>query len=334
MSLSRNVFLIASRKATLSFPISLLTALVRFIMLHKRLATSALLISATLGLTYLDYRMPAGGIFLLPLLLFFSLGTAIDVTRLLKSGSYGVNRWASRVGVGVTVLIASVPLMWTLGGTAYPSNCPVGRLGWLAIAAVFALGIAIAWEMAVYRAGDHGATGRVMSAAFAITYIGIPMGMYVAIRSLGSPHWSLAALLSLVASTKIADAGAYFTGKLIGRHKLIPRLSPGKTIEGAIGGVLASIAMSFAMFQWTMPALTGNAANFPWWGPIVFGVLCSCVGMFGDLAESLMKRDSGAKDSGQLLPGLGGVWDVTDSLIATSIPGYLCFVCGAAGPIG
>ncbi len=300
-------------------------------MLYQRLATSAVLISIVVALIYLDHRFPTGGLWLLPLLLFFSVGTAIDVTRLWRSANYPVRPLPTKIGVAIVVLIASVPMLWPLSGELYPADCPVGRLGWISVGAIVALGLAIGNEMFRYRPGETGAAGCVMTASFTILYIGVPMAFLVAIRCLGSSHWGLAALISLVAATKAADAGAYFTGRAIGRHKLIPRLSPGKTIEGALGGVAASIGVSFAMFHWLIPALTGTPIDYPIWGPIVFGLVCSNCGMFGDLAESLMKRDSGAKDSGNLLPGLGGVWDVTDSLIATALPGFLCFAIGVAG---
>lgn len=85
--------------------------------------------------------------------------------------------------------------------------------------------------------------------------------------------------------------------------------------------------------MWLFPALSETAQTPPWWGPVVLGTVCAVAGMFGDLAESLIKRDSGVKDSGGLLPGMGGVWDVTDSLIGASLPAFLCFAAGVAGPV-
>jgi phosphatidate cytidylyltransferase len=136
--------------------------------------------------------------------------------------------------------------------------------------------------------------------------------------------------------TKSADAGAYFTGKTLGRHKLIPRLSPGKTWEGAIGGIVTSTLVALACLTWLFPESSnapGSAPSIallasPLWGALLLGPLLSLSGMVGDLAESLVKRDAGAKDSGDWLPGLGGVWDVTDSLIAAAMPAFLCFSAG------
>ncbi len=156
---------------------------------------------------------------------------------------------------------------------------------------------------------------------------------------MGVGNWGLAALLTTIAVTKSTDAGAYFSGKTLGKHKLIPRLSPGKTREGAVGGILTATIVAFGCLQWLFPAVAGAAAgpvatpsipgiDQPLWGALVLGPLLALTGMVGDLAESLIKRDSGAKDSGNWLPGLGGVWDVTDSLIAAVMPAFLCFAAG------
>ena len=300
-------------------------------MLHLRLATSAVLITFSVGLIYLDYLYPVGALWLIPLLLAFSVGTAIDVTRLWRAAGLEVNVYTARFGVFVTVAVACVPLVWEVFGEQYPADCPIGRVGWLAIATLVGLGIAVAAEMRSYKKGVTGAVHRIQATSFVIVYVGIPMGMFVPVRGLHEAHWGLAALISLIAATKSADAGAYFAGKMLGRNKLISRLSPGKTVEGAIGGVAVAIAVSYGMFHWLLPSFTQSEPAYPWWGPIVFGLVCALFGMFGDLAESLMKRDTGAKDSRNLLPGLGGVWDVTDSLIGSALPAYLCFLGGVAG---
>ena len=155
-------------------------------------------------------------------------------------------------------------------------------------------------------------------------------------------NWGLWALLTTVAVTKSADAGAYFAGKSFGRNKLIPRLSPGKTQEGAIGGIVTATIVAFVCLSQLFPGgdtgaqvstFTPSIPAFadPLWGALLLGPLLATAGMVGDLAESLVKRDSGAKDSGDWLPGLGGVWDVTDSLIGAILPAFLCFAAGVGG---
>jgi phosphatidate cytidylyltransferase len=173
------------------------------------------------------------------------------------------------------------------------------------------------------------------------------MGLLVALRGLGEGGWGLAAVLTTVLVTKGADTGAYFIGRALGRRKLVPRLSPGKTWEGAIGGIAAATLAAWICLQWLFPAVLSGAESAMaavaaedtletvssdepgrgpalWWA-VVLGPALALAGMVGDLAESLVKRSTGVKDSGDWLPGLGGMWDVTDSLIAAVAPAFLCF---------
>jgi phosphatidate cytidylyltransferase len=113
--------------------------------------------------------------------------------------------------------------------------------------------------------------------------------------------------------TWASDTGAYAVGRMIGRHKLIPKVSPGKTVEGAIGGILASVLVA-----WAFGSLLRDSAQlgFKWfpWGVIVFGAAVSVAAQIGDLFESLIKREAGMKDSSRILPGHGGILDRLDSL--------------------
>jgi phosphatidate cytidylyltransferase len=105
-----------------------------------------------------------------------------------------------------------------------------------------------------------------------------------------------------------SDTGAYFTGKAIGKHKLIPKISPGKTWEGLIGGLIAAAAFAALATFWFFPEL-------PYYVSISLAILMSGVGVLGDLAESAMKRGSNTKDAASILPGHGGFLDRLDSLL-------------------
>ena len=108
------------------------------------------------------------------------------------------------------------------------------------------------------------------------------------------------------------DIGAYLFGRRFGRHKLMPDVSPNKTIEGALGGILSAVVVA-ALFL----VFTANKGLFPYPMPVmlVLTVLFSIVGQFGDLVESSIKRHYGVKDSGNILPGHGGILDRFDSLL-------------------
>ncbi len=310
-------------------------------MLKDRLKTSAVLISIAVWLLWMDAKFSkpgAEGLYLLPLLLFFALGTAFDFASLLKHSGRPIKRRSAVMATGIVTLSSAVPLVWPLFDQTYPPACPLGRLGWIVVGGITAVFLILLGEMRTYGTDDSGESGtieRASAAVFVSIYVGLPMALLVALRSLHSGNWGLAALMTMIAVTKSADSGAYFAGKLLGKHKLIPRLSPGKTWEGAIGGVIASTLVAFACLIWLFPEPTGQAdggiLSDPIWGAILLGPLLALSGMVGDLAESLVKRDCQAKDSGSWLPGLGGVWDVTDSLIAAVLPAYLCFAAGVGG---
>jgi phosphatidate cytidylyltransferase len=121
-------------------------------------------------------------------------------------------------------------------------------------------------------------------------------------------------LIGVVATIKVADAAAYFTGRSFGGPKLVPRISPNKTISGLLGGIVGSLVLAELWFGQLSPVWLASARHSPWWGPALLGALLALVGLLGDLFESSVKRACDAKDSGTSLPGLGGVWDVTDSL--------------------
>lgn len=153
--------------------------------------------------------------------------------------------------------------------------------------------------------GVVAAAGAVM---FAMVYLGLMMGFFLLIRRFHSAWW----IVGIILVTKACDTGAYFTGRAIGRHKLVPWLSPGKTWEGLAGGVASSILAGMLMawlsqqflHEWDQVSLGLGA---------FCGFIFSLVGQFGDLMKSLLKRGAGIKDSGSMLPGLGGVLDVLDS---------------------
>lgn len=162
----------------------------------------------------------------------------------------------------------------------------------------------------VYYTRDRKTQGVVASLASTLlcfVYVGLMGGMLVAIRKEHSGWW----LLAVLAITKSCDIGAYFTGTLIGRHKLIPWLSPGKTWEGLIGGMAASAGMG-ALAASIVPHAPVTQDPY-WWEGLILGAVLGFVGQAGDLVASAFKRDAGIKDYSATLPGFGGVMDIIDS---------------------
>ncbi|MFM7101704.1 MAG: phosphatidate cytidylyltransferase, partial [Verrucomicrobiota bacterium] len=126
-------------------------------------------------------------------------------------------------------------------------------------------------------------------------------------------------VLYFILVTKFSDLGAYCTGSLIGRHKMIPRLSPGKTWEGFGGAIVISTGASVLFAHLAGPHLKGMTLPHA----LILGVLLSVAAVVGDLIESLFKREAGVKDSGKLFPGIGGILDLLDSLLFNAPLMYL-----------
>jgi phosphatidate cytidylyltransferase len=124
-------------------------------------------------------------------------------------------------------------------------------------------------------------------------------------------------VLYVFAVTWMTDTGAYFIGMRFGKTKLAPNLSPKKTVEGAIGGVIAATSMSLLWGMWV---------GLPWYHCLILGPILSVLGQVGDLSESAIKRDLGLKDFGGILPGHGGVLDRFDSILFTAPVAYYYLV--------
>ena len=126
-------------------------------------------------------------------------------------------------------------------------------------------------------------------------------------------------LLYFVLITKFSDTGAYSTGSLIGRHKMIPRISPGKTWEGFVGALVVSTLASLVFVHFFGAKMTG----MNWKHAIILGLILAIGAVVGDLIESLFKREAGVKDSGKFFPGIGGILDLLDSLLFNAPIMYL-----------
>jgi phosphatidate cytidylyltransferase len=194
--------------------------------------------------------------------------------------------WASRSGTGYSFVLFQVATV-------------VGVVWWL---------LSLLWLKNYSFASDHDTHARMFKLA-AGTLAVVPAWCALALIHGGQPNghrWLLIALLVIWG----ADTGAYFAGRRFGKHKLSPRISPNKTIEGLVGGMVASVVIALI----AAPFAGATVAQLPWVALVV--VVTVLFSVVGDLFESLLKRHVGAKDSGDLIPGHGGILDRIDSVLA------------------
>ena len=179
---------------------------------------------------------------------------------------------------------------------------------------------------------NHDGTIVDWSLTFAIAvYTGFPMSYFLLLRGYDTSVWQGFSgmwvylprgvwwLLTVLLGVWGFDAAAFFTGRSFGRHKLSPRISPAKSWEGVVGGFVLSIVAALV--------LTVKPLGVPWYLAIVLGILLGIAAVLGDLAESLIKRQMHVKDSGQFMPGHGGLLDRVDSLLFAVIVVYFFALC-------
>ena len=208
--------------------------------------------------------------------------------------------------------------------------------------AVAALVVLLLLAASIWLRGVDGKPlGAVATTLLGVVYTAGMLGFGYAIRyhdtvrgydDVGAKHIGSGALALRVAPggallifplviTWASDIGAYFVGRAIGGRKLLPSVSPGKTVAGAIGGLVASMLVSYAYARFVLVPVA--SLGFTPWGALLFGALISVAAQVGDLFESLIKREGGVKDSSRIIPGHGGILDRFDSLLFVLPVAYL-----------
>jgi phosphatidate cytidylyltransferase len=207
----------------------------------------------------------------------------------------GMTRPVARVAYLLLLLLVSLGAvaLWVRDGVLWPV---VAGVIWWAMVLVL---------LAIYRPGGHRHRALIGSAGLLTL---VPAGLALLVFHDLNPAW----LVFLVLLTSAADSAAYFTGKRFGRNKLAPHISPGKTREGLIGGLVATGLLGLAGAWWF------DVHMGLWFYFVALCLVTALVSVAGDLFESLVKREAGVKDSGTLLPGHGGVLDRIDSITAAA----------------
>lgn len=276
-------------------------------MLRTRVISAIILLPIVLLLAYL------GGIPWLMAILVAGIIAWLEMTRLLQRDTLTYYPWLGFVFIPLLIAAAYVrsarllPLSGILAGGA---DLPLFLLVTLII---------VSLTQALFDRHDHPTTNWALTVS-GIAYLGLLLSTFVTLRERPNGLWWVLLAFSL---TWIIDAAAYFVGRSFGKHKWWPRLSPNKTWEGLIAGSVAGIIAAPLLGMWWLRLS-------PWWG-LLLGVLAVIAAPLGDLAVSLFKRMANTKDSGNLIPGHGGILDRLDSLLFI-FPVVTYFALLVAGP--
>jgi phosphatidate cytidylyltransferase len=261
--------------------------------LIKRIFSGVIYIALIVTAILLLDNSPVVYLLVFPLLIVLGIGELITMAKDDATQSWLVNIIDMLGGVGIFVA-----LYLHYEGTTIQS-----RALWLLPIAVYLL---LRTIVQLYRPRQN-AVHSLERSFFALGYVALPVAMLNGIMSITAPRL----LLGLFIFIWLYDTGAYCVGMLLGRHRLFERISPKKSWEGVIGGVVLCVAGAYATYYWfdeffQVPDLT------TWVG---MSVVVAVFATFGDLVESLIKRTVGVKDSGNILPGHGGILDRIDSLL-------------------
>jgi phosphatidate cytidylyltransferase len=252
--------------------------------------------------------LPIGLIFILVGGWLFAAGIAL----IMGLAAYEYDRLFRVAGLrpGLPVLLALVVLLsmsrHVLGFGFTPE--------WLALAALAAM----TWHLIDYERGAPTSGTDLGVTLGGIVYVGWIGAYFVSLRSLPDGAWWVLLVLPVV---WLADSAAFFVGRRWGRHRLAPRLSPKKSWEGYLAGVAMGAVAGIGL-AWGWSHLATDPSAFSWRNGLVIGVALSVLTTLGDLGESMLKRQVEIKDSGNLLPGHGGILDRIDSWLWAAVLGY------------
>ncbi len=266
----------------------------------------------------LKYRILTGGSFLLLVAALYAFAptwavgifllaltsiAVLETVGLLTHAGYPALRWTS----------LGVSLLWMLGAwIAVVDPEESTRLKWM----LPAISVWAVFLGCLFRSDQSRSLDKLVGSFFAIAYVpGLMQFILLLLLSFkGEQHPDGRSLLLYgILVIKSTDMGAYFTGRAIGKHKLIPKISPAKTWEGVLGGVGAAVCVSCLLIWAYGFRISGQPLHL--FEGVFLGVILAVSGILGDLVESMMKRGAEIKDSGHWLKGMGGILDVLDSLI-------------------
>jgi phosphatidate cytidylyltransferase len=290
-----------------------------FEMLRWRLLMSAVLIPAFVGLFWLDHRAGDAAPVLFVLALLLGGRCAWEMVLLLRP-RFPELRWTPCAICIAALTVAAWLPHWGVGSAVGLAALGPAAIVWAAC--VLGLFMYEAW-----RYTQPGARMETLGAeVLIVSYLGGLLAATVQLRWVAGAQLGYFALGSMVIATKMGDTGAYTFGRLFGKRKMAPHLSPGKTWAGFVGALVGAALGAVLWLRLGMPLFDAVRPLPAWHWCVLFGAIIGLVGLIGDLCESLIKRDMGQKDAAPLMPGFGGLLDLLDSILFAGPVAYILWL--------
>jgi len=277
----------------------------------RRLITSVILWTVIIAALFSSSSLVSDGVFLL-IIVFLALAGLAEFYGLAEKRGLACFKWCGLLGGALLMVGTFLELIGKIGTQGSPARVNDFETGFIIL---FVLGLCV--RQLVSKSTATGITA-IATTLLGLMYVPWLLNFIQKINFFPDVEGKYF-LLYFILVTKFSDMGAYAVGSLIGRHKMIPRISPGKTWEGFAGAILVSTAASLVFVHFFGSRMAGM--NFL--HATILGIVLSVTAVVGDLIESLFKREAGVKDSGGLFPGIGGILDLLDSLLFNAPIMYL-----------
>jgi len=277
----------------------------------RRLITSVILWTVIIASLFSSSSLVSDGVFLL-IILFLALAGLAEFYGLAEKRGLACFKRCGLLGGALLMVGTFLNLIGSIGTQGSPARVNDFETGFIIL---FVLGLCV--RQLVSKSSATGITA-IATTLLGLMYVPWLLNFIQKINFFPNVEGKFF-LLYFILVTKFSDMGAYSVGSLIGRHKMIPRISPGKTLEGFAGAICLSTAASLVFVHF----FGGKMAGMNFLHATILGIVLSVTAVIGDLIESLFKREAGVKDSGALFPGIGGILDLLDSLLFNAPIMYL-----------
>lgn len=287
-------------------------------MLGWRLAMSALLIPLFAAACWLDQLLGSAAPVLFGLCCVIGVRSAWELVTLLRPRFPELRLVPIAACILALLVAAWLPHWRGMSGTIAAAA---------AVAIVWTLCVLALFAFEAWRYENPGARMETLSAGImAVGYIGGLLALTAQLRWVFGADAGYYVLVSMVVATKMGDVGAYTLGRLFGKRKMSPALSPGKTWAGFVGALLGAALGGAAWLRLAAPGFASVTAPPGLGWSLSYGLVLGGVGLVGDLCESLIKRDLGQKDASALMPGFGGLLDLMDSILFAGPIAYVLWL--------